>query len=80
MHLYIALLDIFKVSLLSCRFFNTLTNPHKGLMVPYMNYLVTSVTQLLQEYQTGEYDDQEVWHTLLEMLRKTFTYDETSQY
>ena len=48
-------------------------------MVPYMTHLLTSVTQLLQAFETGAAEDLDMWQILLEMLRKNFAYDEASQ-
>ncbi|TRM63291.1 hypothetical protein BD626DRAFT_496170 [Schizophyllum amplum] len=61
-----------------CHLYIALLDYFRGLMNPYMSFMIPTVVELLGYFSAGALDDATLWSALLELVAKSLSYDDGS--
>ncbi|KAF9468309.1 hypothetical protein BDZ94DRAFT_1246474 [Collybia nuda] len=59
-----------------CHIYDTLLDFFKGLMNPYMSFLIEPFSQSLESFHSGQLDNQAYWSGIVQTLTKSFSFDD----
>ncbi|KAL1725845.1 hypothetical protein EV714DRAFT_255460 [Schizophyllum commune] len=61
-----------------CHLYLALLDYFRGLMNPYMTFMIPTMVELFGYYSAGALDDAALWSSLLELVAKSLAYDDGS--
>ena len=62
-----------------CHVYMALLDYFKTLMTPYMSFMIQAFIDLLESYTKSDEPNQELWHSLVQVLGKSFEVDDAGK-